>query len=142
MTIHRTPNRGFTLSELMIVVTIVGIMSAIAIPAYTKFQCHTKQSEARQILKGMWVVEEVYSSEFGGYITIADMTAYGGLGAASLATRYYGFTMGAGSNASWYELDAQDGAPRQSVQVGSPIVDRWIISSDDARPTAISDACN
>ena len=59
--------KGFTLIELMIVVAIIGILAAIAIPNFVKFQCRSKQSEAKGNLKAIYVAEEAYRGEYDVY---------------------------------------------------------------------------
>ncbi len=60
--------KGFTLIELMIVVAIIGILAAIAIPNFVKFQCRSKQSEAKGNLKALYVAQESYRAEFDTYV--------------------------------------------------------------------------
>ena len=58
---------GFTLIELMIVVAIVGILAAIAIPQYTRFQLKSKSAEAKSNLSGVRAAEAAFFAEFGAY---------------------------------------------------------------------------
>lgn len=51
------PTAGFTLVELMVVVAVIGLLAAIAIPAFARFQAKAKKSEARVNLRA-WVVAE------------------------------------------------------------------------------------
>jgi len=59
---------GFTLIELMIVVAIIGILAAIAIPNFIRFQLRAKSSEGKTNLAAIRTAEESYFAEFGTYV--------------------------------------------------------------------------
>lgn len=63
---------AFTLVELMIVVTILGILAAVAVPAYISYVYKSKTAEAVGFLGEIKARQESYRSDFGQYVNIED----------------------------------------------------------------------
>lgn len=60
---------GFTLMELMVVVTIVGVLAAIAYPSLQSYIYKSRCSEATAFLGQIKLHQEAFRSEFGQYVT-------------------------------------------------------------------------
>jgi len=60
-------NKGFTLIELMIVVAIIAILAAIAIPNFMSFVIKTKRSEAKYNLSAIYTAELSYFGEANAF---------------------------------------------------------------------------
>lgn len=83
--------KGFNLIELMVVVAIVGILAAVAMPAYNDYVRRGKLTEAMTILAGMRVKLEQYYQDKRTYV--------GGCAAGTVAplptadeTKYFTYT--------------------------------------------------
>ncbi len=59
--------KGFTLVELMIVVAIIGILSAVAVPNFKRYQAKSKTSEAKIQLAAAYTAEQSFYGDFGIY---------------------------------------------------------------------------
>ena len=85
---------GFTLIELMIVVAIVGILAAIAIPSYNGYTTRAKFAEATSALSDLRIKMENYYQDNRNYGTTAGACP---AGVAMPTTKYFAYTCGWGA---------------------------------------------
>jgi prepilin-type N-terminal cleavage/methylation domain-containing protein len=95
---HRN-EKGFTLIELMIVVVIIGILAALAIPRFMASTTRSKQSEAKEILKQIYTMERAYRQEYDTYwgngisADAANPITFARIGVEIQATARYTYTL-------------------------------------------------
>lgn len=87
--------RGFTLIELMIVVVIIGVLAALAIPKFNAVTIRSREAEAGPILKQLYTLQERHKAANGSYAAVIGQLEGG---ASNLAPgKYYSFQLGAGA---------------------------------------------
>jgi type IV pilus assembly protein PilA len=64
--------KGFTLIELMIVVAIIGILAAIAIPQFASYRQRAHDAQAKSALKNLATAQEAYYADHQVYTNVTD----------------------------------------------------------------------
>lgn len=82
-------SQGFTLIEVMIVVAIVAILTAIAVPNYSRYVERGRRAEARELMMRVASAEERYYTNFNRYTNDIAGAAPAGLGMPNLRSEYY-----------------------------------------------------
>ena len=69
--------KAFTLTEVLIVVMIIGIMAAMAIPGFNKSMENAREKEARTALVAIYNAEKMYNIDKNVYATVfSSLTSY------------------------------------------------------------------
>jgi prepilin-type N-terminal cleavage/methylation domain-containing protein len=102
---------GFTLVEMMVVVAIIGILSAIAIPSFRGYIQRSRTAEAVRFLGEIRQRQESYRAEFGVYCSVSGdgVSDMGAWAPATLPTGG-GVAGWTGSPGAWSQLGADPGA--------------------------------
>ena len=92
-------SKGFTLIELMIVVAIIGILAAIAIPQYNNYVARTQVSEGLTVVRPLQIAIAEYNSVEGGLPAIGSLLS---VNPTSISSDLV-------SSVSWTPISTEDG---------------------------------
>ncbi|MGZ3726031.1 MAG: type IV pilin protein [Pseudobdellovibrio sp.] len=125
-----TNKKGFSMIELMVVVAIIGVLAAIGIPQYSKFQAKARQSEAKLSLAALFTAEESFRQEWNQFsVTLNNI----GFSVQGSRLRYLtGFASGAGCT----NYSTTNGAPTEVTTNASTWSDGANVNTNSATWTS------
>jgi type IV pilus assembly protein PilA len=102
--------KGFTLVELLVVIIIIGILTAIALPNFLNQNAKAKQGEAKQNVSAINRVQTAYRTEKTAFTSVFDQLAIGSItGNVSVAnTTNYSYTLAATTDSATIVANSKD----------------------------------
>ncbi|MBK8286038.1 MAG: type IV pilin protein [Ahniella sp.] len=114
---------GFTLIELMVVVSIVAMLSAIAYPSFNSYMFRSRRADAQNLLTRVAAEQERHYSQFNRYALDLSAAPPAGLGMTLLTSEhgYYTVSVAAGPSGDnqTYALTATAGGRQASDECGN-----------------------
>ncbi len=101
-------SRGFTLVELAVVVTIVGVLAVLAVVGYRRITLTSKITEAENMVNGIRIAQEQYKSDRGIYLNLGATPCPTG---ATGGNKAQWDTACNGGNATWASLPVHADGP-------------------------------
>jgi type IV pilus assembly protein PilE len=120
---NKTRQRGVTLLELMIVVTIVAIISAFAYPSYTQYVVNTKRTAATSTLMQIADRQQQFFMDNKSYT--ADLTALG-FASNPLYVSDDGNSVPAGDADAVYLFTLANVAPTTYTAIAAPLAQQLV----------------
>jgi type IV pilus assembly protein PilA len=110
-----TNRKGFTLIELLIVVVIIGILAAIAIPKFAATKDKAKLASVKTDLRNLETTQEAYFSDFSTYGATANLTTF----TPSSGNTWAAAGVASGYTATVTNTSISTGINKCTVQVGA-----------------------
>ena len=135
--------RGFTLIELMIVVVIITILAAMAIPRFMRASVKSKQTEAKLVLKQIYTMQRAYRQENdtyypgdGGTVVAQAGGAFGALHVEIMTPAYYSYSITGNTNG----FTATAGSKSATGLDGDATLDVWTMNQNGNLTCVTDDA--
>jgi type IV pilus assembly protein PilE len=124
---------GLTLIELLMVIVIVGVLAAIAVPMYSGYMQRARRADAKTALEQVRAAQEMWRAEKGSYCidgggNTAEVRLRTTMGApATTISNYYTWS---------FTVKTATAFTAQATAIGSQATDGWLAINQDGTKTS------